>query len=72
MFGTVGGTGGSGSGGNGRTFGGGSGGASGSKYNASQGGTQLVGNNNQAPTSVAAVTAVKMTYNGLGSKLYLT
>ncbi|KAG0285449.1 RNA polymerase II transcription factor B subunit 4 [Linnemannia gamsii] len=72
MFGTAGGTGGSGSGGNGRTFGGSSGGASGSKYNASQGSSQFPGNNNQAPTSVAAVTAVKMTYNGPGTKLYLT
>ncbi|KAF9551948.1 ssDNA endodeoxyribonuclease [Mortierella hygrophila] len=72
MFGTAGGFG-INSGGSGRYggYGGGSGGASGSKYNASQS-TQAGGKDNQAPTSIVAVTAVKMIYNGPGSKLYLT
>ena len=72
MFGTAGGFG-INSGGSGRYggYGGSSGGASGSKYNASQI-TQAGGKDNQAPTSIVAMTAVKMSYNGPGSKLYLT
>ncbi|KAG0078442.1 RNA polymerase II transcription factor B subunit 4 [Linnemannia elongata] len=72
MFGTAGGFGIS-SGGSGRYGGsaGGSGGASGSKYNPSQS-MQAGGKDNQAQTSIVAVTAVRMSYNGPGSKLYLT
>lgn len=72
MFGTAGGFGIS-SGGSGRYGGsaGGNCGASGSKYNPSQS-MQAGGKDNQAPTSIVAVTAVRMSYNGPGSKLYLT
>ncbi|KAG0377617.1 ssDNA endodeoxyribonuclease [Mortierella sp. AD032] len=76
MFGTAGGAGGS-FGGSGRYGGAGSGasngsGASSSKYGATQGGTQGEGKDNQAPQSTAPVTAVKITYNGPGSNVYLT
>ncbi|KAF9906600.1 RNA polymerase II transcription factor B subunit 4 [Linnemannia zychae] len=76
MFGTAGGAGGSNFSGYGRYGGAGGssvgGGASGSKYSATQGGTQGGGRDNLSPQSVTAVTAVKITYNGPGSNVYLT
>ncbi|KAF9925186.1 RNA polymerase II transcription factor B subunit 4 [Linnemannia zychae] len=47
-------------------------GTSGSKYNSTQSGTQGVFKENQAFASAASVTAVKITYDGPGSKLFLT